>query len=1009
MENARRFLARAVPWPTAQDNWWISIHSSYLRRDGKRSIGFGWAFKDLDAAAWWIENVLRDETDVYVCMAGIAVAEERRSKKKGRLYHVANRIEQNAIVYRSIWLEADVVTELKKLGFASSEAAHKAVIEFCRKANLPEPTFIVWSGSGGLHAHWVFEDPISRADWSPLAHALVLATQHFELTPLDLGPITNPVQVLRVPDTRNWKTDPPKPVWLQPTEGKLVSLERMQAALAPFMHRANGHAPQPILPGQSILGPNFPVRPPLPFDRRKSYPEMGFQGTIDDVAVNCPFIAETLKTGGKGLNEPVWFESLQVGFHTRDPHGAAHRLSQGHDGYDFNETEDKLGRIEKDRRFHDRGWPLCSTIAATGAPGCPTCPHRDKGLSPFHFVTPPRAADAPPNAADAPPNGQGHEQAPLPDPDYGWLPSPYYHDKEGLVWRPGEATDENPNPKAIKVSPLPITQVVPIRRREDNVGEYALQFETALDRTNRPLIYLPYKVLNDTRALFTHLAGDGFHVSKFHKKQIEDLMAAFVENLRASKLDATPSETLGWSISEVDAQGLPTGFVHGRTRYNCAGNKSVTTSRDIDDIYIARGSLDRWKEAARLITDQKSPALDALVACAFAAPLVGATGHAGMVINVHGESGSSKSTGCRVGRAVWANPAALPVASSTANYLDSVISSSGSLPIYVDDWQNQSKKDELVRLVFGMSQGGGKGRLGRDAQRKPINHFKTLLIMTSNYSLVEFVMDNTKMTEAGAYRMFEFRVPVNKDGTGVINIADGAVIDRALDVNYGCAGQIFAEFLGKNIPKVWKEVRSFNHALVSKLKAKPNERFWIAAITVIYMGAHYANQLGLTNINLDVLIEFLLQQLDMMRRELRKGSQDFSQSNVITDVVANYIAERRQQTLITGKLWNQPGSPPVGWDANMITSIDRIFGRVCIRAVKEDKLLRISRNDFASWAKQRDYQPKALVKAMVDQQLAKELRGTLAAHTRARITGGTAQEPLLEFNLQHLPFLFSFD
>ena len=103
MDNARKFLARAVPWPTAHDNWWLSIHWGWQRGD-RKGISFGHAFKELDAAAWWI-NHLRDQpgSDLYVCMSGIGVVEQKISKKE-KPYYVAARLAQNVMALRSLWL-----------------------------------------------------------------------------------------------------------------------------------------------------------------------------------------------------------------------------------------------------------------------------------------------------------------------------------------------------------------------------------------------------------------------------------------------------------------------------------------------------------------------------------------------------------------------------------------------------------------------------------------------------------------------------------------------------------------------------------------------------------------------------------------------------------------------------------------------------------------------------------------------------------------------------------------
>jgi hypothetical protein len=99
--------------------------------------------------------------------------------------------------------------------------------------------------------------------------------------------------------------------------------------------------------------------------------------SIDEVAENCPFIHETLKTGGSEHSEPLWKYSLALAARCEDPEAAAHRLSKGHAEYDPTTTEQKLGQN------HGAGPPLCATIALL-APQCLTCPHRELGTTPLN-------------------------------------------------------------------------------------------------------------------------------------------------------------------------------------------------------------------------------------------------------------------------------------------------------------------------------------------------------------------------------------------------------------------------------------------------------------------------------------------------------------------------------------------------------------------------------------------------------------------------------------------------
>ena len=250
---------------------------------------------------------------------------------------------------------------------------------------------------------------------------------------------------------------------------------------------------------------------------------------------------------------------------------------------------------------------------------------------------------------------------------------------------------------------------------------------------------------------------------------------------------------LGWSFDGESEQ--PSGFclwshalqLHWRPRRGVArpADRRGSIARPVHSTGGSR-RLD-WAP------NRKNPALDALLAVSFGAPLVLATGHAGMVINAHSmATGSSKSTTCRVGQAVWGNPTpGLGGAKDTENFLQNKIATCRDLPVYVDDWQTINTPKQFVSLLFGMGQGRSKGRLDRSSQARPVSTFHTLLAITSNAALAELVIEHTKMTEAGAYRLSCWlEVPKNTSGQGMLNIAEGAQQDRLLDTNYGWPGKV---------------------------------------------------------------------------------------------------------------------------------------------------------------------------------------------------------------------------
>jgi hypothetical protein len=152
-DDAARFLARAVPWPplvAAQPEWFVNIHVPWRLPNGKMAYG-GRACTTMREALNFIEWKLGGEQagDIYVCMSGQKVA-KAKTNKAGRVYYSAVRGTHNALWHKSFYVDVDVATP-KKPGFPTMEAALEAFGIFRRAIDLPVPSYVVASGSGGFH------------------------------------------------------------------------------------------------------------------------------------------------------------------------------------------------------------------------------------------------------------------------------------------------------------------------------------------------------------------------------------------------------------------------------------------------------------------------------------------------------------------------------------------------------------------------------------------------------------------------------------------------------------------------------------------------------------------------------------------------------------------------------------------------------------------------------------------------------------------------------------------
>jgi hypothetical protein len=537
------------------------------------------------------------------------------------------------------------------------------------------------------------------------------------------------------------------------------------------------------------------------------------------------------------------------------------------------------------------------------------------------------------------------------------------------------------------------------RKGVNNSGQFALNFTALLDGVTPTEITLPYLRTSDTRSMLDTFNDQGLHIDPAQGAKWGNLVAAFTEQLHKLKLPTLPSERLGWSYNDTK----PSAFVYARWRRGSTGNQPVASANnDSSRVDYPTGSLGEWQRAAKQLTDLNNPSLNALIASAFAAPLVKATGLSGAMVNAYSDTGTFKTSGSRIGQAVWAQPVVGGSGiNDTANFLDGRLSTYVNLPVYCDDPRINLKSDALVGMMWSATGGKGKGRLNRSSQPQPVPEFSTLVIVTTNISLSEHVAQNTKMTEAGIIRLFEFPVTKTVVGPAAMSTAQETIGD--LSQHYGRAGEIYADFLGHNAAQVFKEVRAANAQLAAKLGAVQEERYWVSTVTVLWMGARYASKLGLVEIDDGRLLAFLAAQFNRMRRERLSTDIGYTRPS---KHLADYLNERKQQTLMTHELWTQPGKPPDAYNGGTIGGMLHLREPLVIRAAKETKLLRFSKRDFNRWAYERGVQARVLLKAVMEKMPARELKGTITAYSQR---SGGAQEPLIEIDLAQAPEVFSFE
>jgi hypothetical protein len=366
------------------------IEWSMLPKAGGKPFHLMKSFKSA-AEAWgfvaWLLNK-GAKSDVWFCTS-LQAQTQLKTGRDGKRREVGLRNVANTLGCKAIFLDVDVKPE----GYATKEDALKAIAAVCKYWKLPMPSALVHSGNG-IHCYWISNRVMPLDEWRWYAERLRAAALAAGLK-FDGQCTVDPVRILRVPETYNHKSDPPKGIkllHLDPADVDFVGtlkplLDPVTVAAPTISQRAVAAiAPLTALPASFAGGP-------APEFAGKTF-EIGGEGIKLEAAPldwkpilskdGCPWLHEALVTGGANHDNPQWhLMGLCTVFAGDKGRKLAHALGNKHKDYDPATTDALFDRKCADKKRMDLGWPACKSIEQAGSTACALCPHRDKIKSPL--------------------------------------------------------------------------------------------------------------------------------------------------------------------------------------------------------------------------------------------------------------------------------------------------------------------------------------------------------------------------------------------------------------------------------------------------------------------------------------------------------------------------------------------------------------------------------------------------------------------------------------------------
>ena len=871
--------------PWADGSPWFNLH--YF--DDRKFVQSR-AYKTVEDMVKGLEWIKRQSyvRDIYCCMSSQTISEQKVAN--GFTYYKGVRSKDGAVELKSLFLDIDV----KKGAYADTAAAAKALVAFIKASGMPRPTLAVETGGGGVHVHWVLDRALKVADWLPLANALKnCCKQHGLIT--DEGVTADAARILRVPGTINWKYDHHPVATLGTVLPNDYPVALIEQILLPYVKPAQQASPPPG--GASVhkltSGLNSDLtagmgHDPLNFDF----------GDYEDAA---KFLL------GKGEFDRGKYENLRDFLFATAWAAIAFPLLGDQLEQLFKDISTAVP--DRDPSLADKRWDAeikrIQDRMLAGAtlikPGTVFKRALDLGW------TRPKPA-APPPSADLPPG--------------------YVRQPDGMIW--GAKVDKIGLSIPFQVAPYPMEQAW-------LSDEPALNFVTTIKKKTCTVFLLTKDaVRKDT--MNGALGAQGFMIPTKKVDIFQEFVVAWITQLQTINRSSN-APAFGWAPGGGFAYA---GKVHG------TGANAGRADDVIGHHYEPTGDLQPWREVSDLIVKAQRPDINTIIASAFAGPLVKFTGQEGLLVSAYSHlSGVTKSVALKIAASVWGHPiGSTQVLDDTQNSVMHKFGAVRHLPVYWDEIKSEEQAQKFVSIAFQVSQGREKSRMTQNISMRRGGSWETLLMACSNDSIAETVASIVKSSTAGAMRLFEFEVaglayqPTN-------GAAVSSMVNKLKD-NFGQAGLIYADYLGNNQAIIKARVEATYDKLMAKLSVSLEERYWIAAITVLCVGAGIANHLALTAIDEDVMFKFLCGQLRLMRSSSSTSESDLRIVDNLSSVLGRFLRDMRvSHTIHTDRIWSGNGRPKNG-EVTIVQSTNTLNG-VKVQVGKNDRQLRVTASDLGNW------------------------------------------------------------
>lgn len=847
-----------------------------------------------------------------------------------------SRKGENALAARALWLDIDVGDSPLKYPTITQAAA--GLRAFLDVIDFDNPSVLVYSG-GGLHAYWCFDQDVPVETWRNTATLFKrLAAHHKFLT--DPTRTADIASILRPVGTHNRKFAPPRMV-------RDVAIgERFNfGEVAALIGNAAALMPAAAIP---TVRRNKPVGVNSEFSVDPQYDPVD----ADIVANKCAQVRWFRDSKGN-LPEPVWYAAIGVVAKCEDGPEIVHEWSQGFPAYDPKETNAKINQVAA------VGPTTCARFESLHPEGCKGCPHRGQIVSPIRLGV--RVSTTPVATAASGDTGVGGIdsgdtlafQTQVVDEPFKvkdrYTVKGYGYTKAGMVFEQKDGVPVTFYPYDLYVQEIAFDDV--------------LQHEVAVVRHWLPLegwknFAIRSSVVSSDEKCETALRDN--HVKPWNTRVMRNYITRCMEHVQREKKMRKLYGSLGWK------EGTDF-FVLGDTAFYRDGHsESVGLSPTIASVaegMRGKGTVDAWVDATSVLNRAGMEAHALLWSIGAGAPLMKFTGFEGALINAVGRSSSGKTSMARFALSMYGDFDKLKLKQrDTVNAKIQRLGVMGSLPVYVDEITNENPQ-ETSDFIYEITQGRSKLRLKVDGTERATNQWNTVVLSSSNSSLVGKLGLAKHNPEAERLRLFE--IPLVKRGE--FDDITGRELKHVLDENYGLVGQTYIAYVVEHQDRIRRELGIFMDQFRIATRSRTEERMWVASLCCCLYGAKIMFDLGLSRIDVKRLVQWTVKMVAANRREM-----DESKFEPVS-LLGMYLNEFTSYRLSVYEAKKPPGAISVDY----IVKKEPV-GELRMRYDMTQNRLWIEKKHFRDWlAKHHENYPEVRDVLIADGVMVKETTKTL--------------------------------